>query len=119
MRRCTTAETTGGRTLVLSSNLPFGVSIMIAGGRKGYSEGSSMRKWYSPPSNSVPGGPRIVQCHSYRMVSRLPTARAPVCGSTHEDIVLPVPEHEHSVLRMSWMEDSPREEPLHSPYMGR
>lgn len=24
-----------------------------------------MRKWYIPPSNSVPAGPRMVQCHSY------------------------------------------------------
>lgn len=31
-------------TLVLSSNLPLGVSIMIDGGRKGYSAGSNMRK---------------------------------------------------------------------------
>ncbi len=64
---CYIESTTFGRTLVLSSNLPFGVSIMTAGGRKGYSEGSSMRKWYSPPSNSVPGGPRMVQCHSCAM----------------------------------------------------
>ena len=50
--------------LVLSSNRPFGVSIMIDGGRKGYSEGSSILKWYIPPSNSDPGVPRMVQCHS-------------------------------------------------------
>lgn len=30
--------------LVLSSNLPFGVSIRRDGGRKGYSEGRRMRK---------------------------------------------------------------------------
>jgi hypothetical protein len=34
-----------GYTLVLSSNLPLGVSIKIDGGRNGYSEGSRMRKW--------------------------------------------------------------------------
>ena len=33
------------RTFVFSSKRPFGVSIMIAGGLKGYSEGSKMRKW--------------------------------------------------------------------------
>lgn len=55
-----------GHTFVFNSKRPFGVSIMIAGGRKGYSEGSKMRKWYRPPSNSVPGGPRMVQCHSYK-----------------------------------------------------
>lgn len=33
------------RALLLSSNLPLGVSIKIDGGRKGYSEGSRMRKW--------------------------------------------------------------------------
>ena len=49
---------------VLSSNLPFGVSIKIDGGRNGYSEGRRIRKWYNPPSNSVPVGPRMVQCHS-------------------------------------------------------
>ena len=32
------------RALVLSSNLPLGVSIKIDGGRNGYSEGSRMRK---------------------------------------------------------------------------
>lgn len=75
------------RTLVLSSNLPLGVSIMIAGGRKGYSEGSSMRKWYNPPSNSVPAGPRMVQCHSYRGRSEAPVVWDR-CGYTHEDIIL-------------------------------
>jgi hypothetical protein len=51
-------------TLVFNSNRPFGVSIMIDGGRNGYSAGNSIRKWYKPPSNSVPGDPRNVQCHS-------------------------------------------------------
>lgn len=31
-------------TLVFNSNLPFGVSIMSDGGRKGYSAGRRMRK---------------------------------------------------------------------------
>ena len=31
-------------TLELSSNLPFGVSIMMEGGRNGYSAGRRMRK---------------------------------------------------------------------------
>jgi hypothetical protein len=30
-------------------NLPLGVSIMKAGGLKGYSAGSRMRPWYIPP----------------------------------------------------------------------
>ena len=51
---------------MLSSNRPLGVSIMIEGGRKGYSEGSNILKWYKPPSNSEPGVPRMVQCHSWR-----------------------------------------------------
>lgn len=51
-------------TLVLSSKRPLGVRSMMLGGRNGYSAGSRMRKWYSPPSKSVPAGPRRVQCHS-------------------------------------------------------
>jgi hypothetical protein len=27
-----------------------------------------MRKWYKPPSNSVPADPRSVQCHSYSLI---------------------------------------------------
>jgi hypothetical protein len=73
------------RTFVLSSNLPFGVSTMMDGGRNGYSAGKTMRKWYSPPSNSVPDGPRSVQCHSY-------TTLVQVTGkewtSSYKDIVL-------------------------------
>lgn len=51
-------------TLVFSSNLPLGVRSMMLGGRNGYSAGSRIRKWYNPPSKSVPAGPRRVQCHS-------------------------------------------------------
>jgi hypothetical protein len=29
-----------------------------------------MRPWYTPPSKSVPAGPRIVKCHSKRLSSR-------------------------------------------------
>jgi hypothetical protein len=51
-------------TLVFSSNRPLGVRSMMLGGRNGYSAGSRIRKWYNPPSKSVPAGPRRVQCHS-------------------------------------------------------
>jgi hypothetical protein len=51
-------------TLVFSSNRPLGVRSMMLGGRNGYSAGSRIRKWYRPPSKSVPAGPRRVQCHS-------------------------------------------------------
>ena len=73
------------RTFVLSSNLPFGVSTMMDGGRNGYSAGKTMRKWYSPPSNSVPDGPRNVQCHSYRTLVEV--AGEEWTGS-YKDIVL-------------------------------
>ena len=53
------------RTFVFISNLPLGVSIIREGGRNGYSAGRTIRKWYNPPSMSVPGGHRMVQCHSY------------------------------------------------------
>lgn len=51
-------------TLLFNSKRPLGVRTMREGGRKGYSEGNKIRRWYFPPSNSVPSGPRIVQCHS-------------------------------------------------------
>ncbi len=35
--------------LTFVSHRPFGVSIMNAGGLKGYSAGSRMRPWYTPP----------------------------------------------------------------------
>lgn len=39
-----TATRKGRHALLLSSNLPLGVSIKIDGGRNGYSEGSKIRK---------------------------------------------------------------------------
>ena len=51
-------------TFVFNSNRPLGVRSMMLGGRNGYSAGNRIRKWYNPPSKSVPEGPRSVQCHS-------------------------------------------------------
>ena len=78
------------RTFVLSSNLPFGVSTMMDGGRNGYSAGKTMRKWYSPPSNSVPDGPRSVQCHSCRTLVEVTGRSGP---GSYKDIVLETLSH--------------------------
>lgn len=37
---------------------PEGVSILIPGGLKGYSEGNITTPWYSPPAYGLSGGPR-------------------------------------------------------------
>ena len=48
---------------------PFGVRNTMFGGFIGYSAGSRIRPWYTPPSKSVPGGPRSVKCHSNMLSS--------------------------------------------------
>ena len=48
---------------------PEALSSVIEGGLKGYSGGSVIRPWERPPSKAVPGGPRMVKCHSKRLSS--------------------------------------------------
>src|SRR5262249_50290285 len=43
------------------------VNRTMFGGLNGYSGGSKIRPWYTPPSNSVSRGPRTVKCHSKRL----------------------------------------------------
>jgi len=46
---------------------PEGVSILIPGGLKGYSEGNKTTPWYSPLRYGLSGGPRIMkfQCKMF------------------------------------------------------
>ena len=43
------------------------VSNMMLGGFIGYSGGSVILPWYTPPSKSESGGPRTVKCHSNKL----------------------------------------------------
>ena len=68
-------------------NRPDALSSAIDGGLKGYSAGSVMRPWYRPPSKAVPGGPRMVKCHSKRLPSSGAASKSgfgpasAICGS--------------------------------------
>lgn len=53
----------------LVSNRPEGVRKRNDGGRSGYVGGRMIRPWYAPCSYGELGGPRMVKCHSNRLVS--------------------------------------------------
>jgi hypothetical protein len=46
-------------------NRPDGVSILIPGGLKGYSDGNISIPWYSPPWYGESGGPRCFLLRRY------------------------------------------------------